>query len=183
MLEIKTFNIEGPVLLMPRVFCDERGYFMESYQKERFQSNGVNVDFIQDNESRSAKFVMRGLHFQKPPFAQAKLVRVIKGAVFDVAVDIRKSSSTFGKYISAVLSEENKHQLYIPEGFAHGFLSLADDTIVNYKVNAYYNKESEGTLVWNDPQLNIEWPTNEIIISEKDSLVAQFFNNFVSPFD
>lgn len=183
MLEVKTFNIEGPVLLIPRVFVDERGYFMESYQKDRFMKNGVAVDFVQDNESNSAKFVLRGLHFQKPPFAQAKLVRVISGVIFDVAVDIRKSSPTYGKYISAILSAENKNQLFVPEGFAHGFLVLEENTIVNYKVNAFYNKESEGTLLWNDADLNIDWPTHDVSISEKDVQASKDFKTFITPFE
>ena len=183
MLEIKKYNIEGPLLLIPRVFNDDRGYFMESYQKNRYLENGISVDFVQDNESKSARSVLRGLHFQKPPYAQAKLVRVIAGAIFDVAVDIRKSSPTYGKYISAILSDENKHQLFVPEGFAHGFLVLEDNTIVNYKVNAFYNKESEGTLQWNDADLNIDWPTHDVSLSEKDVQASKDFKTFLTPFD
>lgn len=183
MLEIIKYNIDGPLLLKPRVFNDDRGYFMESYQKLRYEENGIPSNFIQDNESKSAKFVLRGLHFQKPPYAQAKLIRVISGAIFDVVVDIRKSSPSYGKYISAILSDQNKHQLFVPEGFAHGFLVLEDNTIVNYKVNAFYNRESEGTLQWNDADLNIDWPTHDVSISEKDVQVSKDFKTFVSPFE
>ena len=183
MLELKTFNIEGVLLFTPKVFNDDRGYFMESFQLERYREKGLSSDFVQDNESQSAKYVLRGLHFQKTPFAQAKLIRVISGAVFDVAVDIRKNSPTYGNYVSAILSSENKQQLFIPEGFAHGFLSLDDNTIVNYKCTAYYNKESEGTLLWNDMKLNIEWPFENVKISEKDIECAQKFDSFSSPFN
>lgn len=182
MLEVEKLNIEGLLLFKPRVFTDNRGYFLETFNKERYLKIGLATEFVQDNESKSAKFVLRGLHFQRPPFAQAKLVRVIKGAIFDVAVDIRKSSPSYGKYISVVLSEDNKHQLYIPEGFAHGFLSLEEDTIVNYKVSAFYNKESEGTILWNDSDLAIDWPSDNVIISDKDVKASVNFSNFASPF-
>lgn len=183
MLELKTFNIKDVLLFTPKVFNDDRGYFMESFQLERYRENGLNSDFVQDNESSSAKYVLRGLHFQKAPFAQAKLVRVISGAIFDVAVDIRKNSPTYGDYVSVILTSENKQQLFIPEGFAHGFLSLEDNTIVNYKCSAYYNKESEGTLLWNDVKLNIAWPYESVKISKKDTEAAQKFEPFSSPFE
>ncbi len=166
---IKT-EIEGVVIIKPKVFVDDRGYFFESFSQQKF-SNGVNeIDFVQDNESQSMYGVLRGLHYQKPPFAQSKLVRVVKGCILDVAVDIRKESPTFGKYISIELSEQNKTQLFIPKGFAHGFAVLTNNTIVQYKCDDYYHPESEGAIVWNDPQINIDWklPYSDIILSDKD---------------
>ena len=175
----KTF-IEGLLVITPPVHVDDRGYFLESYNKKTLE-NILDVEFVQDNESASQKGVLRGLHFQNPPHAQGKLVRVIKGSVLDVVVDIRKSSKTFGKHYKHVLSGEHKEQLYIPTGFAHGFLVLEDDTIFSYKCTDYYNKESESTLLWCDESLNINWQIEDPIISEKDKLGTKF-TNFTSPF-
>lgn len=167
---IKT-DIEGVFVIEPQVFGDERGYFFESFNAERFLAQtGVEVTFVQDNESRSKRGVLRGLHFQKKPHAQAKLVRVVQGRVLDVAVDIRPESPTFGKYVATELSGENHRQMFIPKGFAHGYVVLEDDTIFQYKCDEFYHPESEDGIAWNDPQIGIEWgiPENEIILSEKD---------------
>jgi dTDP-4-dehydrorhamnose 3,5-epimerase len=163
-------KIEGLVIIQPSIFSDERGFFMESYSKKVFSENGINIEFVQDNHSRSTKGVLRGLHFQKPPFAQDKLVRCTKGEVLDVAVDIRKNSPTFGQYESILLTEENKIILFIPKGFAHGFLVLSDIADFQYKCSNFYNKESEGGLLYNDPSLNIDWPKMDLILSDKDKL-------------
>ena len=180
-MEIIKTSIEGLLIIKPDVFKDERGYFFESYNKERFTKEGLTMNFVQDNESKSSKGVLRGLHFQKPPYAQGKLVRVVKGSVMDVAVDLRKDSPTYGKWESVVLSEDNKLQFWIPEGFAHGFVTLEDDTIFNYKCTNVYNKESEGSLLWNDPDINIDWNIENPILSEKDK-VSPLFKNFEPPF-
>ena len=180
-MEIIKTSIEGLLIIKPDVFKDDRGYFFETYNKERFAKAGLTMDFVQDNESKSSKGVLRGLHFQKPPYAQGKLVRVTKGAVMDVAVDLRKDSPTYGKWESVVLTEENKLQFWIPEGFAHGFVTLEDDTIFAYKCTNVYNKESEGSLLWNDPDINIEWNIENPILSEKDK-VSPLFKNFETPF-
>tara|TARA_B100000768_G_scaffold37427_1_gene36143 strand:- start:686 stop:1228 length:543 start_codon:yes stop_codon:yes gene_type:complete len=177
---IKT-PIENLLVLEPKVFEDERGYFFESFNKKKFEDIGINESFVQDNQSLSNKNVLRGLHFQAPPFAQGKLVRVIKGSVLDIAVDIRKESATYGKYFSVILSEQNKKMFWIPPGFAHGFLTLEDQTIFSYKCSGDYNPSSEGSLLWNDPQLNIEWNIDEPIVSAKDQ-EAQAFTSFKSPF-
>lgn len=161
-------------IIEPKVFNDERGYFMESFNQNTFNKLiGQNINFIQDNESFSTKGVLRGLHFQKGEYAQAKLVRVVKGCVLDVAVDIRKDSPTFGEHVSLELSEENKKQFFVPRGFAHGFIVLSDTAIFSYKCDNFYNKESEGGIIYNDKQLNIDWKLNEykFIISEKDMLL------------
>jgi len=167
-MKITKTNINDLYLIHPDVFPDERGYFYESYQKERFLALGIDADFIQDNESMSGKGVLRGLHFQGPPFAQGKLVRVVRGSVLDVAVDLRKDSATYGKWESAVLSAGNKLMMWIPEGFAHGFLVLEDDTIFQYKCTNYYNKESELGIIWNDPDMKIDWGIADPLVSEKD---------------
>ena len=180
-MEIIKTSIEGLLIIKPDVFKDERGYFFESYNKERFAKEGLTMDFVQDNESKSSKSVLRGLHFQKPPYAQGKLVRVVKGSVMDVAVDLRKDSPTYGKWESVVLSEDNKLQFWIPEGFAHGFVTLEDETVFNYKCTNIYNKESEGSLLWNDPDINIDWNIENPILSEKDK-VSPLFKNFETPF-
>ncbi len=174
-------KIPGLLLIEPVLFPDDRGYFYESYQKERFYKLGLEVDFVQDNESMSVKNVLRGLHFQRPPFAQAKLVRVVRGAVQDVAVDLRQGSPTYGNWFSAILSEENKTMMFLPEGFAHGFLTLEDNTIFQYKCSNYYNKESEETIMWNDPGLGIEWIGKDPLVSGKD-LQGMSMNKFISPF-
>ena len=158
------------VLLEPCVFEDERGYFFESFSQREFDEKIRRVTFVQDNQSKSSYGVVRGLHFQKPPYTQSKLVRCIKGAVLDIAVDIRKGSPTFGKYVAVELTEENRRQLFIPRGFAHGFAVLSDEAVFQYKCDNYYNKESEGSIAWNDSVLNIDWriPVDRIILSEKD---------------
>lgn len=162
--------IEGVVIIEPRLFKDERGYFFESFSQREFEEKIRKISFVQDNESKSSYGVLRGLHFQKPPYAQSKLVRVIKGAVLDVAVDIRKGSPTFGKHVAVELTEENHLQLFIPRGFAHGFSVLSQEVIFQYKCDNFYAPQSEGTLAWDDSDLNINWriPTNQIILSEKD---------------
>jgi dTDP-4-dehydrorhamnose 3,5-epimerase len=177
---IKT-KINDLVLIQPDVFPDSRGYFFESFQKEKFHAIGIDAEFLQDNESMSGKGVLRGLHFQKPPFEQGKLVRVVRGSVLDVAVDLRKESKTYGKWESSVLSADNKLMMWIPEGFAHGFLVLEENTIFQYKCTNYYNKESECGIIWNDRNLNIDWGIKEPLVSEKD-LQAILFRDLRSPF-
>ncbi|MCF8235123.1 MAG: dTDP-4-dehydrorhamnose 3,5-epimerase [Bacteroidales bacterium] len=177
---IKT-NIPVVLLIEPKVFADDRGYFFESYNRKEFVEHGIPEIFIQDNESKSQKGVLRGLHFQKPPYAQGKLVRVIKGAVIDVAVDIRKGSESYGQWTSAELSEENKKMLWVPPGMAHGFVTLEDETIFSYKCTELYNKNSEGSIRWDDPDLNINWGVENPVLSEKDKQ-APLFRDFVSPF-
>ena len=162
--------IEDLVKIEPRLIKDERGYFFESFSQREFEEKIRKISFVQDNESKSSYGVLRGLHFQKPPYAQSKLVRVIKGAVLDVAVDIRKGSPTFGKHVAIELTEENHLQLFIPRGFAHGFSVLSQEVIFQYKCDNFYAPQSEGALAWDDSDLNINWriPTNQIILSEKD---------------
>ena len=162
--------IEGVVIIEPRLFKDQRGYFFVSFSQREFEEKIRKISFVQDNESKSSYGVLRGLHFQKPPYAQSKLVRVIKGAVLDVAVDIRKGSPTFGKHVAVELTEENHLQLFIPRGFAHGFSVLSQEVIFQYKCDNFYAPQSEGALAWDDSDLNINWriPTNQIILSEKD---------------
>ena len=166
---IKT-DIEGVLILEPRMFKDERGYFYESFSQREFEENVCRTTFVQDNQSMSVYGVVRGLHFQKPPFCQSKLVRCIKGAVLDVAVDIRKGSPTFGKYVAVELTEDNHRQFFVPRGFAHGFAVLSEEAVFQYKCDNFYNKESEGSVAWNDPQLAIDWriPADKVILSEKD---------------
>ena len=166
--EFKRLEIQGVTLITPKVFTDERGFFMETYQKDAFAKAGITGEFVQQNHSKSVKGVLRGLHYQKEPYAQAKLVRCIKGEIFDVAVDIRKNSPTFGKYVSATLSAENKSMLYIPRGFAHGFEVLSDEAEITYSIDNIYAKESESGIIWNDPSIKINWPIKSPILSEKD---------------
>ena len=183
-MKITKTEIEGLLIIEPKVFSDDRGYFLESYNKKTFTEAGIAVDFVQDNQSFSHKGAVRGLHGQADPFAQGKLVRVINGRVLDVAVDIRKGSPTYGKYVSVELSGDNKLQFWIPAGFLHGFATLEDNTIFTYKVNNYYDKASEIGVIWNDPTLNIDWgikPT-DTILSPKDELLSSF-KEFNSPFD
>ena len=168
---VEETKLKGCFILEPTVFKDSRGYFFESFNQQKFnESIGLNINFIQDNESFSVNGTLRGLHYQKGEFAQAKLVRVIKGNVLDIAVDIRKESPTFGEHISLELSEENKKQLFIPRGFAHGFIVLSDTAIFSYKCDNFYNNESEGGIIYNDKDLNIDWKLDEseLIFSEKD---------------
>jgi len=169
-MKITTTAIEGVVILEPEVFGDERGYFFESFSQREFEEKVCKTTFVQDNESSSRYGVLRGLHFQKPPHAQAKLVRVVKGKVLDIAVDIRKGSPTFGHHVSTELSGENKRQLFIPRGFAHGFAVLSDEVVFQYKCDRYYVPHSEGGILWNDPALGIDWklPAEDVILSEKD---------------
>jgi dTDP-4-dehydrorhamnose 3,5-epimerase len=177
---IETTALRDLLLLTPRVYRDERGYFMESYNRRKV-SKMISCDFVQDNESMSKKNVLRGLHLQQPPHAQAKLIRVIQGSILDVAVDLRKESETYGKHFKHVLSGENKKQLYVPEGFAHGFLTLEDNTLINYKCSAYYNADSEVSILWNDEDLGIDWGIHNPILAEKDRL-ARNFTTFDNPF-
>ncbi len=181
-MEIIKTKIKDLLIIKPDVFEDERGYFFESFSKEKFKALGLDLDFVQDNESKSQKNVLRGLHFQKPPFAQGKLVRVVKGAVLDVAVDLRAGSETYGQWETVELSEENKLMYWVPPGFAHGFLTLRDETVFTYKCTNVYNRESEGSLLWNDTDLNIDWgDTKDLILSEKDQN-APIFKHFNTPF-
>ncbi len=177
---IDTF-IEGLKIIEPDVFKDNRGYFYESYNEKRFFDAGLTMKFVQDNESMSQKDVVRGLHFQLPPYSQGKLIRVIQGEVMDVAVDLRKNSPTYGKHYSIVLSSENKLMFYIPEGFAHGFKTMKDNTIFSYKCTNLYNKASESGIIWNDDSLQIDWNIENPILSDKDK-VNQRFEDFNSPF-
>lgn len=180
-MEILQTNIPDVIIIKPKVFDDKRGYFFETYQKQRFREAGITGDFVQDNESKSQKNVLRGLHLQKPPYTQGKLIRVIKGSVLDVVVDVRKNSAYYGKWASTMLSEENKWMFWVPPGFAHGFLTLEDDTILFYKCTKFYKKESELAIRWNDPDLNIGWGINRPVLSEKDRN-APLFKSFKSPF-
>jgi len=175
--------IEGLVIIEPTVFGDNRGYFLESYNKKKFEEAIGKVSFVQDNESKSSKGVLRGLHFQKPPYAQAKLVRCIEGKVLDVAVDIREGSETFGQHITVELSGENKKQVFIPRGFAHGFLVLSNSAIVSYKVDNSYAPAFDAGIRWDDSLLNIQWGVSEseVLVSEKDAKLP-FFSEFKTPF-
>ncbi|WP_336280254.1 dTDP-4-dehydrorhamnose 3,5-epimerase [Cronobacter dublinensis] len=169
--------IPDVLILEPKVFGDDRGFFFESFNQRTFdEAVGRKVEFVQDNHSKSAKGVLRGLHYQLAPYAQAKLVRCLRGAIYDVAVDIRLGSPTFGQWVGAELSAENKHQIWIPEGFAHGFIALEHETEILYKTNNFYSKECERAIKWDDAQLNIAWPVEAEIISEKDAM-APFFSN------
>ena len=172
---IKT-EFEGLLILEPKVFEDHRGFFMESYNKQLLSDNGILIDFVQDNQSKSTHGVLRGLHFQNPPNAQTKLVRVLQGRIIDGVVDIRKSSKTYGKSFSIELSAENKRQLLVPKGFAHGFSVLSETAEILYKCDAFYNKESEGGLMYNDPAFNLDWglTENEVILSDKDQVYKPF---------
>lgn len=173
-MDVTPTALQGILLVEPAVFGDMRGFFFESYNEQLFnQAIGREISFVQDNHSRSSKGVLRGLHYQLPPNAQAKLVRVVAGAIFDVAVDIRRSSPTFGKWVGVLLSAENQRQLWIPEGFAHGFLTLSESADVLYKASAYYSPADEGAVAWNDPDLAIEWPlSGDPILSKKDAAAA-----------
>ncbi len=180
-MQVSKTPIEGLLVIQPKVFTDARGYFYEPYNKKVFTENGIPDDFVQDNQSFSQKDVVRGLHFQNPPHAQAKLLRVIQGSIWDVAVDIRKSSPTYGQYFGIELSAENKTIFYVPKGFAHGFLTLEDNTILFYKCSDYYNKASEESLLWSDPEVAIPWQVTSPILSEKD-LNGKLLKDFKSQF-
>ncbi len=169
--EFRKLDIKDVQLIIPKVFNDERGFFLEGYKKSDFIKNGIDIDFNQDNHSRSTKGVLRGLHYQASPKGQAKLVRCIKGGIFDVAVDIRKNSPTFGKWVGEKLTEENKRMLYIPDGFAHGFVVLSDIAELLYKASNEYSKEHDRGILWNDPDIGIDWGIDfEPILSEKDKI-------------
>ena len=169
-MEIIKTNIEGVVIIEPRIFKDDRGYFFESFNQREFEEKVCKTTFVQDNESKSSYGVLRGLHFQQAPFAQSKLVRVVKGAVLDVAVDIRKGSPTFGQHVAVELTEDNHRQFFIPRGLAHGFSVLSEEVVFQYKCDNFYHPEAEGAIAWNDPDLGIEWrvPCKSIILSKKD---------------
>lgn len=175
-MEIIKTEIEGVVIIEPRIFKDDRGYFFESFSEKNFQEQVCKTGFVQDNESKSSYGVLRGLHFQKPPYAQSKLVRVVQGAVLDVAVDIRKGSPTYGKHVAVELSAENKRQFFVPRGFAHGFVVLSDEVIFQYKCDNYYSSAHEGGIAWNDSYLNIDWKVTaeNIVLSEKDKKNTAF---------
>lgn len=184
-MEVIKTAIEGVFIIEPRVFGDARGYFFESFnQKDFFEKTGLDILFVQDNESMSSYGVLRGLHFQNPPYTQSKLVRVVEGRVLDVAVDIRKGSSTYGKHVAVELSEDNHRQLFVPHGFAHGFSVLSDSAIFQYKCDNFYVPQSEGALAWDDPDLNIDWqlPADKVLLSEKDKR-HPLFRDFDSPFN
>ncbi len=180
-MEVQNFNIEGLKAFKPRVFEDDRGYFFESFNVEFFKKNISDLSFSQDNQSKSKKNVLRGLHFQNPPYDQGKLVRVISGSVIDVAVDIRKGSPTYGEHQKVLLSAENGVVFWVPPGFAHGFLSLEDDTLFSYKCTNLYNQESEDSINWNDQELGIDWGVENPIVSAKDQ-EAKPFSELISKF-
>ena len=180
-MDVSTTNIEGLLVIQPKVFGDERGYFFESFRDDVLNNHGVSSKFVQDNQSKSNKGILRGLHFQKAPHAQGKLVRVVKGAILDIALDIRTNSPTYGHHFSIELNEVNKTIFYIPPGFAHGFLTLEDNTLFSYKCTNYYNLESEGSVLWNSASLNIDWGIENPILSEKDKTAPNFMD-FKSPF-
>lgn len=183
-MEVLTTDIEGVYIIKPRVFGDARGYFFESYSKREFEEKVGKIDFVQDNESMSKKGVMRGLHFQRPPFSQSKLVRCVKGSVLDVAVDIRKGSPTYGKHVAVELTEDNHLQFFIPKGFAHGFVVLSDVAVFQYKCDNFYHPEADGGISILDDSLGIDWKisTQNAILSEKDTK-HPLLKDFDSPFD
>lgn len=167
--EFEKQRIEDVILIKPKVYGDNRGFFMETYKKSEFYANGINIEFNQDNHSKSSKGVLRGLHYQKSPYGQAKIVRCSKGRIYDVAVDIRPESNTFGQYVKVELSEDNKHMLYIPVGFAHGFVALSDDVELLYKASGEYAPDADRGIIWNDSDINIDWGIDfEPILSDKD---------------
>ena len=180
-MEFRDYAIKGVFEIIPRKFGDARGYFFESYSYKAFAVAGIDVTFVQDNQSFSQKGVLRGLHFQKPPYAQGKLVRVSSGSALDVVVDIRKDSPTYGQHITCLLTTEQSNMFYIPAGFAHGFVALEDNTTFLYKCTDYYQPSSEGGLIWNDPDLNIDWNISDPLISAKDQVLPHFAD-FESPF-
>jgi len=183
-MEFLKTTLDGVLLIKPIIMGDKRGYFSETFRQDKFEEAvGHRVNFIQDNESRSDKGVLRGLHFQAPPFAQSKLVRVLEGEVLDIAVDIRQGSPTYGQHYSMVLSAENKQQLFIPRGFAHGFVVLSDTAVFSYKVDNYYSPESDSGIAFDDPDLAIDWkfPLEQLSLSDKDKKQT-IFKNFKSPF-
>jgi len=177
-MNLQLFEIEGLALLKPRIFSDDRGFFFESFNQDNFNKTiGKEIKFVQDNHSFSTKKVLRGIHFQLPPFAQGKLVRVIDGEVLDVAVDLRRNSKTFGKWVSVILNSSENHQFWIPEGFGHGFAVISETAHFLYKTTNYYNKNSEGSIIWNDSTLNIDWGITDPIINNKDSSAKTFLES------
>lgn len=182
-MEVTLTDLEGVVIITPRVYKDQRGHFFESYNKLQLTAHAIEYDFVQDNQSLSSRGVIRGLHFQKPPHAQTKLVRVVQGAIIDVAVDIRPLSPTFGKHVAVELSADNHKQLLIPEGFAHGFSVISESAIVQYKCTDYYHPESEGGILYNDPSLHISWQIldEEATVSDKDTILPPL-SQLVNPF-
>ena len=175
--EFERQKIKDVILIKPKVFGDSRGFFMETYKKSDFQANGIDIEFNQDNHSKSTKGVLRGLHYQAYPHGQAKIVRCAKGRIYDVAVDIRPKSETFGQYVKVELSEENRHMLYIPVGFAHGFVALSDEVEILYKASGEYNPQADRGILWNDPDININWEIDfEPLLSEKDKIQPKFKN-------
>lgn len=182
-MEVKKTKIDGVCIIDPRIFNDARGYFFESFSKREFEEKVIRTEFVQDNESKSSYGVLRGLHFQKPPYAQSKLVRCVKGAVLDVAVDIRKGSPTYGQWVSCLLTEDNHTQFFVPRGFAHGFSVLSEEVIFQYKCDNFYAPQAEGAIAWNDPDLAIDWriPEDRVLLSEKDAH-HPLLKDFDSPF-
>lgn len=181
-MEFIETKFKDAIIIIPKVFADERGFFLESFSEQFLINNHIDIKFVQDNHSKSVeKGVLRGLHYQKPQYAQTKLVRVTRGSVIDVIVDIRKSSTTYGQWEAYELSAENFKMLYVPQGFAHGFCTIEENTEFMYKVDNYYNKESEEGIIWNDPTLKIDWPTANPILSEKDKILPKF-EDISSPF-
>jgi len=180
-MTVKETPLQGLLILQRTIFKDDRGYFFESFRSSILEEQGIQEQFIQDNESMSHKGAVRGLHLQAPPHGQSKLLRVVRGAIYDVAVDIRKNSATYGQHFGLELNEENKTMLYVPEGFAHGFCCLEDNTIVQYKCSNYYHKASEMGVAWNDPEIGIQWPVENPIISEKDAILPRL-EDFQSPY-
>ncbi len=183
-MKIINTAIDGVVIIEPTMFKDDRGYFYESFSQISFEERVCSTTFVQDNQSQSSYGVLRGLHFQKPPYSQSKLVRVVEGSVLDVAVDIRKGSATYGEYVAVELTGENHRQLFVPRGFAHGFVVLSDKAVFQYKCDNFYNKESEGSIIWNDKDINIDWQVDadKLILSDKDK-INQSFSEFESPFN
>ena len=183
-MEVIKTGIEGVIIIEPRIFNDDRGYFFESFSQREFEEKVCKTAFVQDNESKSSYGVLRGLHFQQPPYAQSKLVRCVRGAVLDVAVDIRKGSPTFGRWVSCELTGDNHRQFFIPRGFAHGFSVLSEEVVFQYKCDNFYAPQSEGALSWNDPDLNIDWkiPADKVLLSEKDSH-HPLLRDFETPFN
>lgn len=171
LFEFTKLRLSGVILIKPKIYSDDRGFFLETFRESEFHANGIKEQFIQDNHSCSLKGVLRGLHYQLDPFAQGKLVRCIKGKIFDVAVDIRKKSPTFGQWLGVYLNHKEHYMLYIPPGFAHGFYTMQQNTEVIYKVTADYAPEHERGIIWNDPQINIQWPSQDVVLSKKDSLL------------
>jgi dTDP-4-dehydrorhamnose 3,5-epimerase len=180
-LDISFPPLQGLAVIKPQVFVDSRGYFFEAFSRKAYEEIGISCAFVQDNLSYSTYGILRGLHFQAPPFAQAKLVTVLQGQAFDVAVDLRKNSPTYGKHFSILLDAANPTYFFIPEGFAHGFAALSPACLFYYKCSAYYQKSAEGGLLWNDPLLGIDWPLSDPILSEKDQ-IYDTFSKFVTPF-